>query len=264
MEQHSIFRLASKYMHHDMIEKYTEFPDFPHCRTRLLQIFLNRGEAETDRNHHLYALVVSILQVGLDTHDGVENGTDPADFHKTRGQQLKVLAGDYCSSRFYHLLSEAGQIDMVQRMSAATCEVNRLKVNLYMKMRQWKLSAEEYLLQTVNIKSQLFLSFSHLMEGMYRKHWPRVLRAFTRCEVLANEWDRVNRTEMLRESWAYWYLLDVADPEEKKPPEKRRLDAGADRDNVGQVPPESHVAANAGNTVPGHIRTYRDVPRRRN
>ena len=42
-----------------------------------------------------------------------------------RSRQLKVLAGDYFSSRFYHLLAQAGQIEMIKQLSNAICEVNR-------------------------------------------------------------------------------------------------------------------------------------------
>ena len=101
-----------------------------------------------------------------------------------RSRQLKVLAGDYFSSRFYHLLAQAGQIDMIKQLSNAICEVNRLKMNMYMKMKQLKLTAEDYIHQTVEIKSQLFLSFSEFMSEVYDQAWPDILRSYTRCEVL--------------------------------------------------------------------------------
>ena len=111
MDAYQIPRLASRYMHHDMIEKYADLPEFPHLRTRLLHIFLQKGGIPSVMGNELYALVTSLLQLGLDTHDRVDNDSRGLDDFRKRAMQLKVLAGDYFSSRFYYLLSQAEQID---------------------------------------------------------------------------------------------------------------------------------------------------------
>lgn len=214
MEPYRIPLLASKYMHHDMIEKYAELPEFPYWRTRLLHVFLNKCDPMKAEGNDLYVLVTSLLQLGLDTHDCVDNEHHAMNAYKMRAKQLLVLAGDYFSSRFYHLLSQAEQIELVRKLSAATCEVNRLKLSLYMKMRQLKLSADEYLQQIVSIKSQLFLSFSHLMDGVYKKQWPSILATFTRCEMIVHELMHMDKVQHFKGSWAYWALLDEASPEE--------------------------------------------------
>lgn len=221
MDAYQIPRLASRYMHHDMIEKYADLPEFPHLRTRLLHIFLQKGGIPSVMGNELYALVTSLLQLGLDTHDRVDNDSRGLDDFRKRAMQLKVLAGDYFSSRFYYLLSQAEQIDLVKRLSSAVCEVNRLKMNMYVKMRRLQLSAEDYLHHMVKIKSQLFLGFSHLMEGLYQKYWPAILKGFTRCEIIAGELEQLSAesskgTVNYGESWAYWYLLAKANTEDKQ------------------------------------------------
>lgn len=207
--------IAKKYTEYDMIQKHTELPDFPEYRTRLLFAFLNKHD-RLKSSSELYALVTSLVQLGLDTHDMVTVTNDAKEKKAARSRQLKVLAGDYFSSRFYHLLSQAGQIELIRVLSGAICEVNRLKMNLYMMMKQLKVTAEDYIQQSVAIRSRLFLSFASMMEEMYHKVWPDVLDSFTRCEVLFEELFRVESMDHFRGSWGYWHILQNGTKEERK------------------------------------------------
>jgi len=215
MTDYRIAEMAQQYLRYDMIEHHTELPDFPHYRTRLLHAFLSKG-SRVEAFSELYALVTSIVQMGLDTHDLVPETNREKENKATRGRQLKVLAGDYFSSRFYHLLSQAGQIETIRQLSASICEVNRMKLNFYLLMKQVKMTAEDYIRHSVDIKMQLFLSFSHLMEGIFSSYWPELLRGFTRCEVLLQEISRAQSTEGLRGSWGFWHVLQKGTKDERK------------------------------------------------
>jgi heptaprenyl diphosphate synthase len=204
--------MAKKYLEHGIITRYTELPRFPHCRAELLYTFLQRAsEADRRNDCELLPLATTLMQVALDTHDMVSNPEAGVRGRGDRKTQLRVLAGDYFSSRFYQLLAQAGQIDWVARLSDAICEINRLKVSLYMKMKQLKLTAEEYLKSSVQIKSALFMAFTHAFEGAYRKWWPEVLEAFTFCEVIADELERSESPDGIEHSWTHWYLLQRGD-----------------------------------------------------
>lgn len=207
--------IAKKYTEYDMIQKHTELPEFPDFRTRLLYAFLNKHD-RLQASSELYALVTSLVQLGLDTHELVTVTNDNKEKKAARSRQMKVLAGDYFSSRFYHLLSQAGQIELIRLLSGAICEVNRLKMNLYMMMKQLKVTAEDYIQQSVAIRSQLFLSFASLMEEVYHKVWPDVLHAFTRCEVLFEEIFKAESMQNFRGSWGYWHILNHGTKEERK------------------------------------------------
>jgi heptaprenyl diphosphate synthase len=133
-----------------------------------------------------------------------------------RSRQLKVLAGDYFSSRFYHLLSQAGQIDMISKLSNAICEANRLKMNLYLAAKRLKLTSEEYFGLSVDIRKSLFLSFTGLFEGLLLKLWPEVLQSVTSAEVLLNEINRIEINQDYVGSWGYWLVLQNGTKEECK------------------------------------------------
>ncbi|TVY11610.1 heptaprenyl diphosphate synthase component 1 [Paenibacillus cremeus] len=215
MNSYRIPEMAKKYMEHDMILKHTDLPRFPEYRTRLLYAFLNKHSALSG-NSELYALVTSLVQLGLDTHDMVSITNDVKEEKAARSRQLKVLAGDYFSSRFYYLLSYAGHIDLVGVLSSAICEANRLKMNLYLLMKQLKLTADEYIRHSVEVKTQLFLSFASMLEDRFFNVWPEMLRLFTRCEVLVQEIIRSETSQEFRESWGFWHVMQCGTKDEKQ------------------------------------------------
>lgn len=215
MNTYRIPEIAKKYIEHDMIRKYTDLPHIAEFRTRLLHVFLNKQSSLSDYSE-LYTLVTSLVQLGMDTHDTVSITNDSKEQKATRSRQLKVLAGDYFSSRFYNLLSQAGQIDLVSLLSGAICEANRLKTMMYLKMKQFKLTTDEYIRQSVEVKTQLFLSFASLLEERFNGVWPETLRLFTRCEVLLEEIVRSETPQEYRESWGFWHVMQWGTKEEKK------------------------------------------------
>lgn len=227
MKFYQVPEIAKKYIEYDMIQAHTKLPPYSHYRTRLLYAFLHKNRIFR-KYSELYALVTSLVQLGLDTHDQVEAQLNTPEEKEMRSKQLKVLAGDYFSGRFYQLLSQAGQIEIIRNLSRSICEVNRIKMNLYGKMTQFKMTAEEYLQQTVEIKSKLFLSFKDCMSEFHQQVWPDILYGLTECEVLLEEMKRVENIEYFPQSWAYWYLYEQADAAEQR----LLVDRSKDRSSV--------------------------------
>jgi Heptaprenyl diphosphate synthase (HEPPP synthase) subunit 1. len=215
MKPYRINELASKYVEYDMIQTYTELPAFPDPRLRLLHAVLNEHGTLAPRSE-LYSLVVSLVQLGMDTHDLIDTEETRRSETEMRARQLKVLAGDYFSSRFYQLLSQASQISMVSKISAAVCEVNRLKMDLYIKMQQSQLKAEEYLNRLTALKSEMFQLFTGMMEGVFVKLWPEMLQDVSRCETVLDEMDRFESPSRFYQSWAYWHVMQEGTPEEQQ------------------------------------------------
>ncbi|TVY04564.1 heptaprenyl diphosphate synthase component 1 [Cohnella terricola] len=216
MSRARINQLASKYMSHDMISLHTDLPDFPEGRISLLYTVLSHQPSSASHKE-LLSVVTTLVQMGLDTHDMVENspsGTTNG-VKGMRTQQLRVLAGDYFSSRFYHLLSQAGQIEMIRRLSEAVCNINQLKMNFYGKLKQMKMNAEEYLHCGAELKSGLFLAFTGVMGGLYERLWPEIVERFSRCEVLMHELAKVEKMSSLAGSWGVWHILQEGAEEDR-------------------------------------------------
>jgi heptaprenyl diphosphate synthase len=211
-----------------MISLHTELPAFPDGRIRLLYAVLSQQPAVA-ANRELLSVVTSLIQMGLDTHEMVENGSldGKEGTPLMRARQLKVLAGDYFSSRFYHLLSQAGQIEAVSRLSQAVCDLNRIKMNVYASMKQMKLNAEEYLQYGAEIKSGLLLSFSGFMHGLYVKLWPEMVKRFSRCELLMQELTLAEKADSAAGcGWGFWHVMQEGSEEDRRALAERRDDSG--------------------------------------
>jgi heptaprenyl diphosphate synthase len=217
--------MANKYMNHEMISLHTDLPEFPEGRISLLYAVLSH-QPLTSAHKDLLAVVTSLVQMGLDTHDMVENSSGGLreGTKEMRSQQLKVLAGDYFSSRFYHLLSQAGQIETIRRLSEGVCNVNRLKMILYGKMKQMKLTAEEYLHIGTGLRSELFLSFTSYMSGLCERLWPELVERFSRCEMLLQEIGKVEKTASLPSSWGVWHIMQEGAEEDRRTLADRKED----------------------------------------
>jgi len=216
MTKYRVEQLAHRFMQHDMISMHTELPEFPSGRIRLLHAVLSHQPAAAS-NRELLSVVTSLVQVGLDTHDLVENGAvEKQGLPSMRAQQLKVLAGDYFSSRFYYLLSQSGQIEAVRRLSEAICDLNQLKMKIYTGMKQLRLSAEEYLQYKAQIASGLLLSFTGFMQGLYQRLWPEAVNLFSKCEVLLQELKNTEKSEKLSVSWGFWHILQTGSEDDRR------------------------------------------------
>jgi heptaprenyl diphosphate synthase len=215
MNGYRIPEMAIKYFDYDMIQKYTELPQFPEFRTQILYAFLNKNNSILNYSE-LFSLVTSLVQVGLDTHDLVSLTNEVKDTKAARSRQIKVLAGDYFSACFYSLLAKSGHITLIGTIANAICEANRLKLTLYESMKGLKMSADDYLKHSIDIRMQLYLAFTQLMEAPLDIIWPDILQLFTHCELLLQEVGRVEQQQPLIDSWSFWYLLQHVSKEERK------------------------------------------------
>ncbi|RJE90038.1 heptaprenyl diphosphate synthase [Paenibacillus sp. 1011MAR3C5] len=225
MTKYRIPEMTRLHARHDMIDKHTELPPLAEPRARMLYAFLSQQRSVKEHSE-LYTLVVTLVQLGMDTHDLIDTETTKRSEADMRSRQLKVLAGDFFSARFYQLLADAGQIELITKISSAVCEVNRLKVNLYTRMRSLRITAEDYFKQAVELRSELFQHFSGMLEGAMARAWPELLQGVSRCEVVLQELERSESIDMFERSWAYWHVLQVGTDEERHRLASQTLESG--------------------------------------
>ncbi len=214
MKPYRIPQLVQPYTDYDMIQRHTELPPFSDGRSHLLYIFLSYGTEAEDRNRELYTLVTGLVQLALDTHEIIDRTQDDPGGDLMRSRQLKVLAGDYFSGWFYHLLAKRGQIEMVGSLSSAIADFNVMKARLYGKMKEMLLSAEQYLRHSVQLNMRLFLSFTPMIEGALTELWEKLLAEFSHCETVCSELRRSNDPGNAREGYCYWKMLESASEDE--------------------------------------------------
>lgn len=175
---------------YDMIIAHTDVPQKAVARGVLLCAFLTwgmQGEEEgnlSDEIRDKLAMATVLLQTGLDIHDWI-NQDAHADVASPieRRRQLRVLAGDFFSSKFYRMFAEAGQIALIQAMMQAVCRVNELKLTHYMNTKSQPISLEANWHHEVNIRTQLFQCFTSLIHKSHRALWEELL-----LEASTYEW----------------------------------------------------------------------------
>ncbi|MCM3698174.1 heptaprenyl diphosphate synthase component 1 [Paenibacillus macerans] len=224
MKPYRITELAKKYVSYDMILAHTALPEFPVPRVRLLYAFLNDRQSQAADAAETCALAAFLVQLGMDTHDLIDlEERSGKETSAMRSRQLKVLAGDYFSGVFYDLLAQAGEIGMVSSMSTAICEVNRLKVELYSKLKRKLLSAEEYLKECVHVKMGLFLSFSHLLDKSAQNLWRLLLAELSRCEVMLDEMKASGELPRDHQGYAFLRIMETGGAEELESVAERKV-----------------------------------------
>ncbi|MEK3659018.1 heptaprenyl diphosphate synthase component 1 [Paenibacillus sp. FSL F4-0236] len=224
MKPYCIPQLAKPYTDYDMIQKHTDLPPFSDGRGHLLYIFLNHASSAKGSAGELYTLVTALVQLGLDTHEVIDRSNDRRGGDPMRSRQLKVLAGDYFSSWFYHLLAKSDQIEMIGILSKAIADFNVLKANLYVKMRGIRLSAEQYLRHMVQLNMRLFLSFTPMIENSLVELWEKLLAEFSQCETVAIELLRSDDPANAGNGYCYWKMMETATEEERKQLQDLNLD----------------------------------------
>ncbi|WP_246187973.1 heptaprenyl diphosphate synthase component 1 [Paenibacillus tengchongensis] len=207
-----------------MIQRHTELPPFADGRGHLLYIFLNHSRPEGTADGELYALVTGLVQLGLDTHETIDRSPEGSGESSMRSRQLKVLAGDYFSSWFYHLLARRGRIEMVSILSAAIADLNVMKSGVYGKMKGMLLSAEQYLRHTVQLNMRLFLSFTPMIEEPLKDLWEKLLAEFAHCETVCSELRRSTDPASAHEGYCYWKLMESVSEEERRQLSEQSLD----------------------------------------
>lgn len=224
MKPYRIPQLAKPYIDYDMIQRHTELPPFSDGRSHLLYIFLNRGASAEPQRGELYTLVTALAQLGLDTHEEIDRNAGEPGGDVMRTRQLKVLAGDYFSSWFYHLLSKRGEVEIVGTLSQAIAEFNIMKARLYCLIQSRDISAEQYLRYKAQLNRVLFLSFTPRIEASLISLWEKLLAEVSLCEALVREIRISNDPSEALDGYCYWRILESATEEEVRELQDRAME----------------------------------------
>ena len=208
MISYRVANLAKKYTDYDMIQRHTELPTFPNGRVQLLYTFLNQGQRHSVEDSELFSLVTALVQMGLDTHEMIDVQEEDLGEQDMRSRQLKVLGGDFFSSRFYQLLAQSGHISVIASLSDGICRLNERKMSLYDRMKKHKVSSEDYVQESVQLKKQLFLSFQNMISEQQAGLYDQFLTSFSLLDMLVEEREAANDVERSKSRFAYLHVYE--------------------------------------------------------
>lgn len=206
-EVRSIIEQIYKRITHSYVEHYVDVPSVAENRLELLYLFLLE-QGMTKERASIFCSATGLVQLGLDMHEHVKNVYEHS-LADERNRQLTVLAGDYYSSRYYHLLAEAGEIRAVQVLSGAIQLVNEAKMKLYLAGRDGRLSsAEEYwdLRNTIDTGLYVAVVDEYADREDTRRFWMNLMKETATVESVITEWEQLKWQEQVPFGFARFLL----------------------------------------------------------
>ncbi len=173
------------------VEQYVDIPPMAENRLVLLYVFLCENGVEKERAKVL-CTTTGLVQLGLDTHEQVKTSYEPS-LVAERNRQLTVLAGDYYSSYYYHLLAEVGEIEAVKILAKSIQEVNEAKMTLYLSEKEYAMSWDKYFALRKTIDTALYLGFvDHFAKTESDlQFWTALFEETSAIEQMIDEWEQL-------------------------------------------------------------------------
>jgi len=192
---------------HSYVEYYVDVPSMAENRLELLYLFLLE-QGMTKERAVIFCTATGLVQLGLDMHEHVKNEYEQSQTAE-RNRQLTVLAGDYYSSRYYHLLAQASEIQAIQVLSGAVQRVNEAKMKLYVAGRDGKLPSDEEYWELRNmIDTGLYVAIvkEYADSEDNRRFWINLMKETAKVESVIGEWEQIKWQEQVPFGFARFLL----------------------------------------------------------
>ncbi|UFJ42786.1 heptaprenyl diphosphate synthase component 1 [Brevibacillus humidisoli] len=173
------------------IVRYVDLPPIAENRLALLYFFLCENGIARSRAQTL-CVTTALIQLGLDIHELVRLQYDDT-LPEERNRQLSVLAGDYCSGYYYHLLAEAGELEAIRILAHAVEVINEAKMELYIGEQQNKLPWKSYQALRKTIDTALYVGFveHYAQTAETRTFWQTLIEKTSAVEQVIEEWEQL-------------------------------------------------------------------------
>ncbi|MEK3886028.1 heptaprenyl diphosphate synthase component 1 [Bacillus sp. FSL K6-3431] len=123
-QMNDIKKLLLQQSYNAYFQKVIGTPQIDEDRLLMMSISLQDTQL-TIAEQNLYITSALLVQLALDTHEKV------ADSHTSlEERQLAVLAGDYYSGRYYHILAHLENMDLITSLASAIKVVNEHNISL--------------------------------------------------------------------------------------------------------------------------------------
>ncbi|WP_257347706.1 heptaprenyl diphosphate synthase component 1 [Pseudalkalibacillus decolorationis] len=175
----TLMNKINKRLQHPYLMLFIEDPVIDEDKLLLIHIMLNEKDLSEEEREQ-YAVSTMLVQIALDTHEKVtlHDVIEDAD---VKNRQLTVLAGDYYSSWYYHLLSEIKDLSMIRTLAQAIQEINENKMQFYKNKQQ---SIEKSMENLHRIESTILLKTA---DHLHLPLWKGIADEFLFMKRLLNE-----------------------------------------------------------------------------
>lgn len=133
--------------------KHIDEPVIDEDKIAIFAFILKQTEVDVSKQEE-YIQSAMLMQIALDTHEKVSNQMEHEEPAILRTRQLEILAGDYFSSLYYHLVANTEDIMFIREFSQGVKDVNEAKVMLYLHTGD---TVEECINQLLRIETSLVI-----------------------------------------------------------------------------------------------------------
>jgi heptaprenyl diphosphate synthase len=183
----TLIQSIRKRLKHPYLMRFIDSPVIDEDKLLLIHLMLSEKDL-TEKEREQYAVSIMLVQIALDTHEKVTTH-DVVEDDDVKNRQLTVLAGDYYSSWYYHLLAEIKDLSMIRTLAQGIQEVNENKMQLYKNEQQ---SIEKSMENLRRIESTLLLKSA---EHFYLPLWKGIADEYLFMKRLLKERSRIMNNE---------------------------------------------------------------------
>lgn len=123
-------REIRSHIYDSFVWRHIEEPVIDEDKLAVFLAILSHSDVE-EQSLTNYILSIMLMQIALDTHENVTNDMNKEDSHELRKRQLTILAGDYYSGLYYHILARTEDVSFIKEFSRGIQVINESKVELY-------------------------------------------------------------------------------------------------------------------------------------
>lgn len=127
-------KAIEKQTSHPYLDKFIDQPVIDENKLFLLTAIFQET-SYTIAQQKSFIITSMLVQMALDTHDRVSLDDSVIDERgrQKKKRQLTVLAGDYYSGLYYHLLSNLKDMEMIRILASVIKDINEAKMSVYYK-----------------------------------------------------------------------------------------------------------------------------------
>ncbi|WP_083910637.1 heptaprenyl diphosphate synthase component 1 [Effusibacillus pohliae] len=169
-------------MNHAFLTDRIGLPELERFQLTTAAAILQTAGCSQDETE-LVSTVLLLVYHGLSVHEQIDQPHSDV-----QSRQLKVLAGDYYSSKFFYLLAADGKIELIGLFAEAIARVNEAKAEKLSLFKQ-PVSTDKYLSLSERIEGELlYVLCSHYLHS--RPEINDIVRLLVRTHVLGIEYNR--------------------------------------------------------------------------
>ncbi|WP_163537660.1 heptaprenyl diphosphate synthase component 1 [Gracilibacillus sp. YIM 98692] len=162
----------NQYTSYEYLELYLDQPTIEKYKVLALHVL-------TEENDQQESLLLSamLVQIALNTHDRVDKQYKHSSTKLFKGQQLTVLAGDYFSGIYYHLLAHHGNRDFIPALARGIKDITKLKLSVYYHEYE---QMNDFFQDFIKVESMIIKHVAHYMEKAehfeYIENWLMLMK----------------------------------------------------------------------------------------